>query len=840
MSQVASHSKLRLPIDQLKDQFFHHFRHSPLVISAPTGSGKSTQIPRWCYEYELREAQKAARHPRPVLVIEPRRIACQSLAQRVAFLESVTLGQEVGYIVRDDNHTHSETMIIFVTTGVALRLWRVDQFNDYSAVVIDEFHERSLDLDLLLALCHRRENRSLVVMSATFAASRVTEHLKGIHLSGEERRHEVDVSYRPHGNGLPHIENLIEALPFIIDEACDEAIKNSLDVLVFLPGKSEIYEAQTLIERRWRETQRTLDRETIPLHGGLSLKEQSKVFQESGKQRVILSTNVAETSLTVPKVGIVVDSGLVRRTRYDRGRGALALTEIANDSAEQRRGRAGRLSSGQCWRLWSKGVQLKAFTPPEIFRESLAPLYLAASACGAKLGELPFLDPPKESALSDAQSMLSALGAISSHGGLTDSGEALFDLGINLHHGRWLIEALKSNDPILIHHFLSLVSILSLSKPLFFPGKPNDPSRDLREEGCDAQAFIYAMDLPIEEAEHYHINPQSLREAKEHYTKLSKAIHVDIESQVKRGSINRQQLALTLIRADPNHIYLMRERRRQREAWVGGGPEMSLGRESALALLSDSKSRARIEALFVLASHVTAKSGRMAEHKITASIPLSLEWIKRSGLGEERLGEVSLKQGKLTVELERVFRKRILERRSLEPKGEFARQALVTCLLRDQPWPVVSEIKDRLERLRLTEELIKINEYPTHLSHLSPPCIASSTTVESWLQRRLIELGFEEATDLELLSRDDVLPPILHEEILAYLNKVFPQTLNLNDARYTFHYDVEKRRVIMEQVSGSRKEAPRAEWLPHCGGFEVRFKNGQHDSALRARRHLRH
>ena len=169
-----------------------------------------------------------------------------------------------------------------------------------------------------------------------------------------------------------------------------------------------------------------------------------------------------------------------------------------------------------------------------------------------------------------------------------------------------------------------------------------------------------------------------------------------------------------------------------------------------------------------------------------------------------------------------------------------AREALVACLMRGQPWRLKEEITRRLERLRLNQQLIALGERPTSLSHLSPPTVQLSCSVEDWLLQRLEELGFEESSDLELLSREDLLPPELDEGTLGYLDKVFPQRLNLNDAQYLFHYEAEKRRVIMEQISGSRREPPRVEWLPQCGGFEIRFKRGQHDSALRARRHARH
>ena len=614
------------------------------MISAPTGSGKSTQVPRWARDLERHKATVHHRSPRPILVIEPRRIACQSLAQRISWLESSTLGQHVGYTVRDEDRSSAETEIRFVTTGVALRLWRAHSFNDYGAVIIDEFHERTLDLDLLLALCQSGSNSPLIVMSATFAAKKITEHLSGVHLSGEGRRFDVTVSYRTHGNARPHLDGLMDALPSLVDQACETVAERGLDILVFLPGKGEINETIYRLESAWHKRGLLEKREALPLHGALKLKAQAAIFKKTHRQRVILATNVAETSLTVPKVGIVIDSGLVRRTRYDRGQGALSLTEVAHDSAEQRRGRAGRLSDGQCWRLWSSGVTLKPYTPPEIYRESLASLYLAASACGANIEELPLLDMPRDNALQDANEVLKGLGAIDVEGQITDCGEALFKLGIHLNHGRWLIEGTSLKDETVLEHLVCLVSGLSITRGLFLSGRVADPTYDLRSEGCDATALIKAVQMPIDEAERYHINPQSLKEAQEHRKRLRRALKLSSQmTQLQGQKIKRHEIAQALIKADPNNVYIKRERRRQKTAWVGGGPEMTLGRESALAMMMDAKDRERVDAIFVLESHVVAKSSRVGEYRISVGFPLQLEWIKKSDLGEERVGEAQLR-----------------------------------------------------------------------------------------------------------------------------------------------------------------------------------------------------
>ncbi|HJL16845.1 MAG TPA: helicase-related protein, partial [Sandaracinaceae bacterium LLY-WYZ-13_1] len=307
-------SEPALPIDALRDEVLAAVDEAPLVLAAPTGSGKSTQVPRW-----LRGR---------VVVVEPRRVACRSLAQRVAELEGARLGGPVGYRVRDDVRASGETRVLFVTPGVALRdpsaLERAD------AVVLDEFHERRLDVDLLFGLLAARR-RGLVVMSATLDGERVAKHLGGRFLEGEGRLHPVDVCYLGRGAQLPTPKDLVPRVSAAVDRAGDDAG----DVLVFLPGRAEIAACADALRRR-------AGLRVLELHGGLSLKDQSRVFAPTDRRKVVLATNVAETSVTIPGIGVVIDAGLVRRTRYHRGRGFLTLSPVALDSAEQRAGRAGR------------------------------------------------------------------------------------------------------------------------------------------------------------------------------------------------------------------------------------------------------------------------------------------------------------------------------------------------------------------------------------------------------------------------------------------------------------------------------------------------------------------
>ena len=383
-----------------------------MVLSSPTGSGKSTEVPRWCTGR--------------VLVIEPRRIACRSLAARVAELEGTQLGDGVGYLVRDEARAHDATRIVFATPGLLLR--NRELLDGAQCVILDEFHERSLDLDLLLALLLRARRQGLVIMSATLEGERVAEHVGGLHLTAAGRAYDVAVRYMPGAELKPHAAELAAR----VQRALDAAASDPGDILVFLPGKAEIEACQQSLRGKFT---------FVPLHGGLNLNEQRRAFDKAPQRKVILATNVAETSLTIPGVGVVIDSGLLRQTRYHDGRSYLVLGAIAEDSAAQRAGRAGRTAPGVCYRLWSASAQLQPNTPPEIHRESLVPLVLTAAAWGERVEDLPLLDAPKAYALEAARTELARWGALQGPAALSDSGRALFALPIDPAHARLLVAA---------------------------------------------------------------------------------------------------------------------------------------------------------------------------------------------------------------------------------------------------------------------------------------------------------------------------------------------------------------------------------------------------------------
>ena len=811
---------VRLPVESLRSEFLSSLEEGSVVVSAPTGSGKSTQVPRWC--------------PGPVLVVEPRRVACRSLAQRVAELEECRLGEEVGYWVRNERRCHEGTGIVFATPGIVLRIF--DRVDRYGTVILDEFHERSLETDLLLALLQERRCARLGVMSATLEGDRVAGHLKGRHLQAEGRTHPVKIEYRPGEELLPGTRNLAER----IEAGVDEALDHDGDVLVFLPGKGEIAEAADRLGHR-------SDLEVMELHGGLSLERQDRVFRPAQRRKLILATNVAETSLTVPGVGVVVDSGLVRRTRYFQGRGYLALVPIAEDSADQRAGRAGRTAPGLCLRLWSPAARLEPVTPPAIHRESLTPLVLAAAACGARMDELPFLDPPPEHALEAARERLRALGAFDEHGRLTDRGGRLFGLPLDPALGRLLVEAdaRRQEDPELLPAMIDLVSVLATDRRLFrggapAPEVPDHGGPDPWLEWCDGMALLRALrDGRVDPVPGERGDSRTLAEARSNRNRLRSAFTPGSGVPELDADL-RRRLALTAMAADPRRAYVAR-RRGPEVAWSNGGTEVEIGRETLLARrLADRRPPLPPdpEAVVALDTHALALGGTDTRVFLTRVMPVPLAWLREAGLGRDRLAGVAVEKRdgrpvRLVCELERVYAGKVLDGGPELPEGEPARKALAQAFLQGRVFPEAREVaRDRLESAALAERLVSRSghlrlrrwnprDWEEVLERLHPGGVPD---LEEWVASRIGELGVESGEDLALLEPEDLTPPELPARIRRELDREFPRELELPEGRYRVEYELGRRRVILHQREGRRLEAPSLAFLPDFTGFDIQVR----------------
>lgn len=767
-----------------------------MVVSSPTGSGKSTEVPRWCQA--------------PVLVVEPRRVACRTLAARVAELEGTRLGDGVGYVVRDDAAKSEATRILFATPGIVLRDTAL--VRAAATIILDEFHERTLDVDLLLALLVRERKSGLVVMSATLDGDRVAGHIGGIHLSAEGRTYPVEIRYLGRGDALPDPEGL----PARVRAALQTAAADPGDVLVFLPGKAEI-----------EACRRALDGEPfdlVPLHGGLSLDEQRRAFDHGGgRRKVILATNVAETSITIPGVGVVIDAGLVRQTRYHDGRASLVLGSIADDAAAQRAGRAGRTAPGVCYRLWSGAVRLGKSTPPEIHRESLVPLVMAAAAWGARPEDLPLLDPPKAYALDAARADLAAWGVLDDAGALTERGRGVFSLPLDPFLGRLLVAARAEGS---LEDAIDLVSALAVGRPMFAAGASNlDPHDDLRLAGCDATALVRA--IRIGRPERHQLSAFALEEARRIRKRLRRLQGLPElpETSPSNGSadVDRDALVRIAILADPRVVHVARSRGGRTRAFANGGTELELARESAIVNAKD------VDAVVVFDARAIGV-GKSARLLITCASQVSLSAIARAGLGVDRLAAVHLDHGAVVAKVERVYAERVIATREESPSGDVARAAIAALFLRGSIFKgALVTTRERLARISLAAKLAT-RGHPAGVAHAGPV-----PSLEDWVLARLVALGVENGGDLALLSASDLTVAAIPFEVQAAIDREFPLAIDVGDAKYEADYDLDVGQVVLRRVKGSREAPPPLAYLPRFPGLRICVDSGRGIQIVRQR-----
>ncbi|MGV3533555.1 MAG: ATP-dependent helicase HrpB [Chthoniobacteraceae bacterium] len=428
-----------LPIFELEKDIVEALRRQPrLVLQAPTGSGKSTQVPQIILDHGLAGAGE-------IVVLQPRRLATRMLAARVAYERSVKLGGEVGYQIRLDKVTSAATRIRFVTEGVLLRQLIADpKLTGISAIIFDEFHERHLYGDITLARAldlqeqHRPDLR-LVVMSATLDAANLQTYLDPCELlTSGGRTFPVEIEFQPY----PLDPREYPAWELAAEELERVAADTEGDVLVFMPGTFEIGRTMEAIRRSSVGAMFKV----LPLHGELPVAEQDAAVARYDKRKVIVSTNVAETSLTIEGVRVVIDSGLARIARFDpyRGINTLLVERISRASADQRAGRAGRTAPGQCIRLWSERehAERAAQELPEVRRLDLAEVVLTLKASGVEdVGAFRWLEPPDAKALERALSLLQDLGALDRRGTITTLGKRMLAFPAHPRYARMLLAA---------------------------------------------------------------------------------------------------------------------------------------------------------------------------------------------------------------------------------------------------------------------------------------------------------------------------------------------------------------------------------------------------------------
>jgi ATP-dependent helicase HrpB len=427
-----------LPIDPLLPEIVAALsRASRLVLRAPPGAGKTTRVPG-----ALLDAGLAA--DKHVVVLEPRRIAARAGAEFVAQQRGGRIGDEVGYRVRFEQRGGAATRLWFVTEGVLGRQLVRDPFLEQAGVVVlDEFHERHLQGDVALAVIRDlqasvRPDLKLVVMSATLETERLAAYLDGCPvLTAAGRAYPVAIAYDTAPDQRPLPARVAGALHDVLRETGDGG-----DVLVFLPGAAEIRRTAAAIE----PLVTAHDADAVVLHGDLPLDAQQRALRRGPRRKVVLSTNVAETALTIEGVTTVIDSGLARESRFDAKHGinALRVVGISRAAADQRAGRAGRTAPGRCVRLWTEAEQAarRAHETPEVLRLDLSGTLLELRAWGLRdLGRFRWLDPPAAAAVQRAEQLLRQLGAVDAGGAVTDTGRRMLRLAVSPRLARLLFEA---------------------------------------------------------------------------------------------------------------------------------------------------------------------------------------------------------------------------------------------------------------------------------------------------------------------------------------------------------------------------------------------------------------
>lgn len=498
-----------LPVAEKREDILAALReHQIVVVAGETGSGKTTQLPKLCLELGLGRRGLIGH-------TQPRRLAARSVATRLAEELEVPLGEQVGYQVRFTDQTNERTLVKLMTDGILLAETQHDpDLERYEAIIIDEAHERSLNIDFLLGylkrLTERRPDLKIIITSATIDVERFANHFALTEANGERRpapvvqvsgrTYPVEVRYRPLVRDADDEEDrtLQEGILHAVEEV--EAIEREKrwfsgprDILIFLPGEREIREtADTLRRADLKST------EILPLYARLSNAEQNRVFQSHTGRRIVLSTNVAETSLTVPGIRYVIDPGLVRISRYSYRAKVqrLPIEPVSQASADQRKGRCGRIAEGVCIRLYNEEDFLARpeYTEPEIQRTNLASVIL--SMLSLRLGDIeafPFVDAPDSRFIKDGFRLLFELGAVDTRNRLTDTGRRLARLPIDPRLARMVLAGAERDC---LREVLVVVSALSVQDPRDRPAEKRQAADQAHKRWDDADSdFIAWLNL---------------------------------------------------------------------------------------------------------------------------------------------------------------------------------------------------------------------------------------------------------------------------------------------------------------------------------------------------------
>ncbi|MEO0479206.1 MAG: helicase-related protein [Planctomycetota bacterium] len=821
---------MSLPIDDIRPDFERALdASSRLVVTAETGAGKSTCVPVWLAE----------RFDGPILVVEPRRVACHALADFLAGQRGEAVGGFFGSRVRFSDRSSRETRVLFCTPGVALRIL-ADAERTPAAIVVDEFHERSWQMDLVVAAAAslpRLKNVPLILTSATIDAEAAAGTLGAETLHAKGRTFPVEVLYA--GDSIePHTRDIGPRTANTIARALQD---HPGDVLVFLPGMREIRAVESALGRG--------PEEVLVVHGSQPPEAMRRVFQSSKRRRVYLSTNVAETSITLPGVRVVIDSGLAKTRLHRAGRAVLATTAISDASMQQRAGRAGRVAAGVCIRMWSDRFQPEPYQRPEIERIELDDLMLQAAEfglVGEAFASALWVTQPPEFAVERAVQRLAGLEAVDAQG-MTQRGRDLARLPVSAEEAALLVGAPPSIAATLCDLVALLQSRGSLLRDLRdLPPGSRDAVEAAREEllrGVADEVTTNLVLLRRGDARTHHLSGRRLDDAKAISRQLRELIGAKGRSTdgVATDGPATERLARYILERLPTAGFVKRPRADKKQGrsapWANGSIEVQLYPfEPADPETTPHKAIAAVilETEWLSTARGVTGIGRMV-------LPAAPKDLAAAGLGETKITDIHLAKNsrgrpKITARREVQLASVSLASDDTELRGPDLHRAVATFVFGNRLFKGAGDaIRDALHSWSVLAHWKGDPLTDDRPAPESPP-----DDEEAWLATRLQTLGVESTADLSLLEPSDLLPDLeALTGIAAWaaepVLKAFPRSWKYDGGLYSCTVLPAQRTVQLQPMDAKarkRKEPP-ATALPRFFGFRVTYQQGSRRLTLR-------
>ncbi|MDA9557425.1 helicase-related protein [Vibrio sp.] len=792
-----------LPIDVLKNEVLEHALNTHLVIEAETGSGKSTRLPLWLSELGR------------VLVIQPRRIACTSLSGYLAANKGESVGQSIGYAIKLENHFDESTDVVFCTPGVALRWFEDHRLDSFDYIIMDEFHERRWDMDILLAMLKKEGNHRLIVTSATLSSSFLSTYLNARKLSASGRQFHVQVHYESHdAHHLPSSRNIEEGVVHALMKYWGGL---QGDVLVFLPGRKEIQQCHAKLKSLFPDVLIT------PLHASVTDGERERALQTQASRKIVLATNVAETSLTIPNIHCVIDTGLERRTIQRNGRTTLMLTHISKASSKQRAGRAGRIMDGLCVRLYGEHAPLIEQTPPELLREALTEAMMATAACDFHLSQLlsdltPLLHSYPEKSLNDAFTLLSSVGAIDSQGNILPSGKTMASLPVDALHA-YLIVSMQTKASK--EAMVDLAAALSVPATLYKLPTNEETQEALKQSEplqCDGELLIRLV--RNKRVEGLVIEHDAVEEARGIAAQMR--AHFELPELSVASRYDRNALLSDVMSAYPDFVFVRREGRRS-DTLTNGKMEVIPAKNSRLL---DTANAALVLDIHSLPGRCVKQTLNLA----TVMLPVSFSLLQENDFGEWEQGETvmpssaasrglpstgSIVEGSPLTLLELTYAGRVIATQHVKAEGKLALKPILEAIKSEEC--LVGFARKRQDEIGHFKLYVALGLHDTVK-------VVPDIDFDTWFMEQLELLELSSMDELALFTAEDFpFDGIPYWEYSDFSEK-YPYQLFLGDVILSVEYFPLKKLIHVVYQKGLRKGEPKRWELPKWVGWRIQYK----------------